>query len=62
MDIPCVGGKFTWYKDNGKVMSRLDLFLVLNNLIDGWGVIEQRIGVRDLPDHTLIRLNYGIID
>lgn len=23
-DIPCVGGKFTWFKDNRKAMSRLD--------------------------------------
>lgn len=62
IDIPCVGGKFTWYKDNGKAMSRIDRFLVSNNLIEVWGVIDQRIGVRDFSDHTPIRLNCGVID
>lgn len=27
VDVPCVGGKFTWYNSNGKAMSRLDRFL-----------------------------------
>lgn len=62
VDIPCVGGRFTWFKDNGKAMSRIDRFLVSTNLVDLWGVIDQRIGVRDLSDHGPIRLNCGFID
>ncbi|XP_058732979.1 uncharacterized protein LOC131604562 [Vicia villosa] len=42
-DIHCVGGKFTWFKDNGKAMSRLDRFLVSRKMIDLWGVLDQRI-------------------
>lgn len=34
VDVPCVGGKFSWYKYNGKAMSRIDKFLVSHNLID----------------------------
>ncbi|XP_058750420.1 uncharacterized protein LOC131623430 [Vicia villosa] len=37
VDIPCVGGKYTWFKDNGKAMSRLDRFLVSRRLLDLWG-------------------------
>ncbi|XP_058762540.1 uncharacterized protein LOC131635919 [Vicia villosa] len=62
VDIPCVGGRFTWFKDNGKAMSRIDRFLVSRNLIDMWGVVDQRIGSREFSDHAPIRLNCGIID
>ncbi|XP_058776002.1 uncharacterized protein LOC131650307 [Vicia villosa] len=44
VDIPCVG-KFSWFKDNGKAMSRIDRFLVSESLIDDWGVLDQRIVV-----------------
>ncbi|XP_058726684.1 uncharacterized protein LOC131598058 [Vicia villosa] len=56
VNIPCVGGRFSWFKDNGKAMSRIDRFLVSNNLIEDWGVIDQRIGTRDVSDHASIRL------
>lgn len=62
IDIPCVGGKFSWFKDNGKAMSRIDHFLISNNLIEGLGVNYQRIGVRYLSDHAPIRLNCGRVD
>ncbi|XP_058785888.1 uncharacterized protein LOC131660624 [Vicia villosa] len=62
IDINCVGGKFTWYKDNGKAMSRLDRFLLSNKLIEVWEVVDQRIEKRDISDHTPIRLNVGKID
>lgn len=62
VDIPCVGGKFSWDKDNEKEMSRIDRFLVTINLIDVWDVVDQMIGCRDLSDHAPIRLNYGFID
>ncbi|XP_058758239.1 uncharacterized protein LOC131631463 [Vicia villosa] len=59
VDIPCVGGKFTWFKDSGKAMSRLDRFLISRNMIDDWGVIDQRIEKRDILNHAPIRLNVG---
>ncbi|XP_058757847.1 uncharacterized protein LOC131631081 [Vicia villosa] len=45
VDIPCVGGKYTWFKNNGKAIIRLDRFLVSKNLIEVWGVMDQRIGM-----------------
>ncbi|XP_058759232.1 uncharacterized protein LOC131632500 [Vicia villosa] len=61
VDIPCVG-KYSWFKDNGKSMSRIDRFLVSESLIDDWGVINQRIGNRDISDHVPINLNCGDVD
>ncbi|XP_058776636.1 uncharacterized protein LOC131650960 [Vicia villosa] len=62
VDIPCIGGRFTWYKDNGKSMSRLDRFLVSNKVIDDWNIIDQRVGARDVSDHCHIWLNVGKLD
>lgn len=62
VDIPYVGGKFTWFKDNGKAMSRLNRFLLSRKLLDVRGVVDQRIKKRDISDHALIRLNVGMID
>ncbi|XP_058767495.1 uncharacterized protein LOC131641210 [Vicia villosa] len=62
IDVNCVGGRFTWFKDNGKAMSRLDRFLVTRNMMDIWEVIDQRIDKRDISDHTPIRLNVGKVD
>ncbi|XP_058741515.1 uncharacterized protein LOC131613893 [Vicia villosa] len=36
VDINCVGGKFTWFKDNGKAMSRLDRFLLSKKFVEEW--------------------------
>src|SRR4051812_17809670 len=62
VDVPCVGGRFTWFKDNGKAMSRIDRFLVSRNLIDKWGVVDQRIGTREVSDHVPISLVCGSVD
>lgn len=62
VDINCVRGKFTWFKDNGKVMSRINRFLLSRKLIEDWAVIDQRIDRRDISDHTPIRLNVGRVD
>lgn len=62
VDISCVRGKFSWFKDNGKAMSRIDKFLVSNRLIEIWGLIDQRIDNRDILDHAPIQLNYGFVN
>ncbi|XP_058776661.1 uncharacterized protein LOC131650982 [Vicia villosa] len=62
VDVNCVGGNFTWFKDNGKAMSRLDSFLLSRNIVEEWEVIDQRIERRDISDHSPIRLNVGKID
>ncbi|XP_058726636.1 uncharacterized protein LOC131597999 [Vicia villosa] len=62
IDLPCVGKKFTWFKGDGTVMSRIDRFLVSSKIIDEWKVIDQRVGARDISDHCHIWLNVGNID
>lgn len=62
VDIPCVGGKYSWLKNNGKVMRIIDSFLVSNKLIEVWGVLDQRIGSRDISEHAPIRLNSGFVN
>ncbi|XP_058763157.1 uncharacterized protein LOC131636567 [Vicia villosa] len=34
VDLPTIGGKFTWIKSNGKTMSRLDRFLLSESFIE----------------------------
>ncbi|XP_058742006.1 uncharacterized protein LOC131614440 [Vicia villosa] len=62
VDVPCVGGRFSWFNGKGNAMSRLDLFLLSQKLIDEWGVINQRIGLRDVSDHFPITINTSNIN
>lgn len=62
VDVPCVGGKFTWYKSNGKTMNRPDRFFLSRNLIDVWEVVNQRVGCRDILNHTPIWLKTMKLD
>lgn len=62
IDVNCVGGKFTWLKDNGKAMSRIDRFLLSRKLIEEREVVDQRIEKRDISDHSPIWLNVGRVD
>ncbi|XP_058746451.1 uncharacterized protein LOC131619364 [Vicia villosa] len=64
VDLPTIGGKFTWFKSNEKVMSRLDRFLLSDSFIKEWKVNGQHIGDRDISDHAPIwlkdsRKNWG---
>ncbi|XP_058733800.1 uncharacterized protein LOC131605468 [Vicia villosa] len=38
IDVNCVGGRFSWFKDNGKAMSRLDRFLISKKMLEIWEV------------------------
>lgn len=62
VDVPCVGGRYTWFRGNGKAMSRLDRFLLSNGLIEYWNVLNQRIGNRDISDHFSISLTMRKVD
>lgn len=62
IDIPSVGGKFTWYKDNGKAMIRLDIVFLSSNMIEIWNVLHQRICEREVSDHTPLWLKCGVLD
>lgn len=60
IDLPTVGGKFTWFNRNEKVMSRLDRFLLSENYIEKWNVAAQFIGARDISDHAPIWINENL--
>ncbi|XP_058761237.1 uncharacterized protein LOC131634589 [Vicia villosa] len=64
VDLPTIGGKFTWIKSNGKSMSRIDRFLLSDDLVEDWKVEGQYIRERDVSDHAPIwlednRKNWG---
>ncbi|XP_058741420.1 uncharacterized protein LOC131613797 [Vicia villosa] len=64
MDVPSKGKKFSWFSGDGKSKSRIDRFLVADNIIRNWGVVGQFIGMRDISDHCPIwlvidRANWG---
>lgn len=54
VNLPTMGGKFTWLNNNGRAMSRLDRFLLSENYIEDWKVVAQSIGAKDISDHTPI--------
>lgn len=56
VDMPCIGNLFTWYNGDGKLMSRIDRFLILDSLMERWGMMGQCIGSRDISDNCLIWL------
>ncbi|XP_058782835.1 uncharacterized protein LOC131657455 [Vicia villosa] len=54
--VPCKGKKFTWYNRGGNSMSRIDRFLLSENVRNDWGVVGQFVGNRDISDHCPIWL------
>ncbi|XP_058784985.1 uncharacterized protein LOC131659881 [Vicia villosa] len=56
VDVPCKGKRFSWFSGDGKSKSRIDRFLISNNIISSWGVVGQWIGMRDISDHCPVWL------
>ncbi|XP_058747173.1 uncharacterized protein LOC131620182 [Vicia villosa] len=56
VDVPCKGKRFSWFSGDGKSKSRIDRFLVSDNIISNWGVVGQWIGSRDVSDHCPVWL------
>ncbi|XP_058746989.1 uncharacterized protein LOC131619974 [Vicia villosa] len=56
VDLPCKGKRFTWYSGNGLSCSRIDRFLVSEDLIADWGLVGQYIASRDISDHCPVWL------
>lgn len=54
-----LGRKFTWYKADGKAMSRLDRFLLSEECVEFWGVTAQWVLKRDISDYCPITLKMG---
>lgn len=62
IDLPCIGGRFTWYDDIGATLSKSDKFLLSENLISIWKLTCERVGQRDLSYHFPIWLKSGCLD
>ncbi|XP_058765712.1 uncharacterized protein LOC131639232 [Vicia villosa] len=62
MDVACKGKKFSWFSGDGKSKSRIDRFLVSDNIVRSWGVLGQLIGDRDISDHCPIWLLSNKVD
>ncbi|XP_058746200.1 uncharacterized protein LOC131619076 [Vicia villosa] len=65
VDVPSKGKKFSWFSGDEKSKSRIDIFLVADNIIRDWGLVGQFIGSRDISDHCPIwlvvdRANWGL--
>lgn len=56
IDLPLVGRKFTWYKPDGKAMSRLDRFLISEEWLSTWGNLSQWGLQRSVSDHYAVVL------
>ncbi|XP_058752845.1 uncharacterized protein LOC131626046 [Vicia villosa] len=56
IDVPTKGKRFSWYGGKGGAMSRLDRFLVSENLIASLKIVGQWIGDRNISDHCPIWL------
>lgn len=56
IDLPIGGRKFSWYKPDGKSMSRLDRFLISPNMLSTIGKCSQLGLKRKLSDHCPILL------
>lgn len=62
VDVPVMGKRFTWFSGDCSVISRLDLFLVSQDLIKLWGVSSQWVGKRNIDDRCPIALQTGLQD
>ncbi|XP_058780355.1 uncharacterized protein LOC131653996 [Vicia villosa] len=56
VDVPTKGKRFSWFGGEGRTMSRLDRFLVSENMIKSLDIVGQKIGNRDISDHYLVWL------
>ncbi|XP_058772452.1 uncharacterized protein LOC131646435 [Vicia villosa] len=56
IDLPSVGGRFTWFSGAGNAMSRLDRFLLSDSLISSWNLENQLVGKRINSDHCPVWL------
>nr|KYP37882.1 hypothetical protein KK1_040902 [Cajanus cajan] len=55
-EVPIIGKKYTWYKPNGRVKSRLDKTLVTKECLLEWSSISQKVLKRSVFDHCPILL------
>lgn len=64
MDDPTVGNRFTWISSDDNARSRLDIFIVSEEIIDWWKITPQEIISIDISNHSPVwikasDLNWG---
>ena len=62
VDIPIVGRKFTWYKSNGTVKSRIDRILVSSKWLETLPNSKQYVLSRSISDHCALVLKDTNVD
>jgi len=62
VDISLVGRKFTWYKANRMVNSRIDRVLVSKEWLDAWPRCQQFVLNRSISDHCAVVVKEVFID
>jgi len=62
VDVPLIGRKYTWYKENGKAKSRIDRVLVSLEWLNYWLDSKQYIKGRLVSDHCALLLKPITID
>ncbi|CAK8542268.1 unnamed protein product [Lathyrus sativus] len=62
INVPCIGGIFTWFSGYGSSMSRLDRILILEELVMNWSIVGQIVGKRDISDHYHIWLKSSSVN
>ena len=61
-EIKCFGSRFTWFRPNGSVKSRLDRCLVSEQWLAHWPDSSQHVIQRDFSYHCPIILKTEIVD
>ncbi|XP_058774472.1 uncharacterized protein LOC131648760 [Vicia villosa] len=56
IDLPSVGGRYTWFSGYGNAMSRFDRFLVSDSLISRWNLENRMVGKRINSNHCPVWL------
>jgi len=54
VELPIVGKKYTWYKENGTTKSRLDKVLLSDVWLRKWPMGKQYVQPREVSDHCAI--------
>ena len=62
LDVPLIGGKYTWYRDNGSAKSRIDRILISSEWLEHWPDSKQYILGRQVSDHSALLLKSTSID
>lgn len=59
-DVLLLGKKISWFQPGGSAKSRLDCFLVSEDLNSLWNITDQWVSLRDVSDHCPVILRSGI--